>query len=97
MFNSIFAGGSLTAGSVLLVLGLLLFGDMGRDKRRARTRRRRIPEAELFLLALLGGAWGGWLGMGVFHHKTRHRAFSLGFPLLTLLQLAGLLYLFWRG
>ena len=81
----------------LLVLSLLLFLDMGRDKRRARTRRRRIPEAELFLLALLGGAWGGWLGLYAFRHKTRHPAFSLGFPLLALLQAAGLLYLLWRS
>ena len=81
----------------LLVLSLLLFLDMGRDKRRARTRRRRIPEAELFLLALLGGPWGGWLGLYAFRHKTRHPAFSLGFPLLALLQAAGLLYLLWRG
>ena len=81
----------------LLVLSLLLFLDMGRDKRRARTRRRRISEAELFLLALLGGAWGGWLGLYAFRHKTRHPAFSLGFPLLALLQAAGLLYLLWRG
>ena len=81
----------------LMVLSLLLFFDMGRDKHRARRRLRRIPEAELFLQAFLGGAWGGWLGMYVFRHKTRHPAFFLGFPLLALIQLAGLLILFRRG
>ena len=66
---------------------------MGADKRRARRGRWRISEKALFLPALLGGALGGVLGMQVFHHKTRHWYFSLGFPLLLLLQGAGLVWL----
>ena len=58
------------------------------DKRRARRGDRRIPEATLFLAALLGGALGGTLGMFLFRHKTRHTAFRVGFPLLTLIQAA---------
>lgn len=68
------------------VLAMLL---MLSDKRRARRGDRRIPEAALFLAALLGGALGGTLGMFLFRHKTRHLAFRIGFPLLSLLQ-AGL-------
>ena len=68
------------------ILALLL---MLSDKLRARGRKERIPEAALFLAALLGGALGGTLGMFLFRHKTRHLAFRIGFPLLTLLQ-AGL-------
>ena len=76
--------------------GLLLFLTMGSDKRRAQTGRRRTPEARLFLLAALGGALGGWLGMQVFRHKTRHWTFVIGFPLLSLLQLGFLIYLIVR-
>ena len=57
----------------------------------------RVPEKRLFFLALLGGACGGWLGMRVFRHKTRHRAFVWGFPLLSLAQLALCAYLLYRG
>ena len=78
-------------------MSLVLLITMGADKRFARTGHRRVPEKRLFLFALLGGAVGGLLGMYTFRHKTRHPAFSLGFPLLALLQAAGLLYLLWRG
>ena len=49
-------------------------------------KKRRVPEARLFLLALLGGALGGVLGMQVFRHKTQHMQFVVGFPLLALIQ-----------
>ena len=48
----------------------------------------RISERTLFVFALLGGAVGGTIGMFVFHHKTRHLAFRLCFPLLAAAQLA---------
>ena len=72
----------------VLVMSLLLFAVMGADKRRARGGARRVPEKRLFLLALLGGAFGGWLGMYVFHHKTKHWYFRWGFALLTAAQCA---------
>lgn len=77
----------------LVIMSLWLFAAMGADKRRAIKNARRIPEARLFLFAFLGGAMGGWLGMRVFRHKTRHWYFAYGFPLIALLQLAALLYL----
>ena len=77
----------------LLLMSLVLFACMGADKHRARRGAWRISEKTLFLPAFLGGACGGWLGMRVFHHKTKHRAFVWGFPLLSLLQLALCLWL----
>ncbi len=55
---------------------------MGIDKRKAKKHRRRIPERMLFLFPLLGGSIGGLVGMYVFHHKTRHWYFRIGFPLI---------------
>lgn len=77
----------------LLLINLTAFALMGSDKRRARRRQRRIPERTLFLPVLAGGALGGTAGMLLFRHKTRHWYFRTLFPLLMLLQLAGLLLL----
>ena len=73
--------------------GAIDFALMGVDKWKARRDAWRIPESTLWLFALLGGALGGALGMQVFRHKTRPRYFRFGFPLLTALQLALLLWL----
>lgn len=78
---------------LLALMSLVLFAVMAADKRRARRNMRRVPEARLFLLALLGGAAGGVLGMYVFHHKTKKPRFFLGFPLIALCQLAAMLWL----
>ena len=58
--------------------------------------KRRVPEKRLFLLALLGGGLGATAGMFVFHHKTRHWTFRLGFPAILLAQLALVLFLWLR-
>ncbi len=81
----------------IIVLGVLLFVLMGADKAKARSGRWRISEKTLFILALLGGACGGWLGMLVFRHKTRHWYFALGFPVLAMLQVALIVFLRARG
>ncbi|MEA4933664.1 MAG: DUF1294 domain-containing protein [Lawsonibacter sp.] len=79
----------------LLAVNLCAFVLMGVDKRRARRGAWRVSEKSLFLPALLGGAFGGVLGMGMFHHKTRHWYFRFGFPLLLLLQLVLEIWLVW--
>lgn len=76
-----------------LAASLVLCFLMGFDKKRAKQHRARINEFTLFAWALLGGAPGGWLGMRVFHHKTRHRYFRWGFPLLSLAWTGLLLWL----
>ena len=71
----------------LLLINLTAFAMMGVDKRRARLGRWRIPERTLFLAALLGGAAGGILGMRLFRHKTLHKRFAIGFPVIFAVQL----------
>ena len=41
-----------------------------------------IREAALLGLAVLGGSIGAWLGMKVWHHKTLHKKFRFGVPLI---------------
>ena len=61
------------------------------------TGRKAVPEARLFLLALLGGGIGGLLGMYAFRHKTRHLHFVIGFPLIAAVQILAALYLLRMG
>ena len=80
----------------LLVVNAAAYAAMGADKYSAAHRKRRIPERTLFLLALLGGSAGGILGMYGFRHKTLHRKFTLGFPMILLAESALLLWLYFR-
>ncbi|MBO4218501.1 MAG: DUF1294 domain-containing protein [Erysipelotrichaceae bacterium] len=66
------------------------------DKRKAVKGRWRISEKTLFLLALAGGSVGVLAGMKWFHHKTRHRLFTIGIPAIIVIQLA-LLYLYLKA
>lgn len=72
----------------LLTVNLIGFSLMGIDKQKARKRAFRIPEATLFLVALIGGSIGSIAGMYFFHHKTRHWYFVIGMPAILILQLA---------
>jgi uncharacterized membrane protein YsdA (DUF1294 family) len=59
----------------VLGIGLITFLTYGYDKLQAIRGGRRVPEAALLLLSLLGGALGGWPGMLVWRHKTNHASF----------------------
>ena len=65
---------------------------MSNDKSRARKREHRIPEKTLFITAWLGGALGMLLGMQIFRHKTKHRAFTVGIPMILLLHVGLIFY-----
>lgn len=75
------------AGAYLMVMNVLLFVLMGRDKAAARAGTRRTPETTLLALAVLGGSLGGLLGMVLFRHKSRKPAFRIGYPLILICQL----------
>ncbi len=66
---------------------------MGSDKKRAIRGEWRIKESTLWLVALLGGAIGGFIGMRVYRHKTKHTSFAFLFPLIACAQIVLLVYL----
>ncbi len=71
----------------VIVSNLIGFLLMGIDKLKAKRRRYRIPEKTLFLTAIFGGSIGVLIGMHLFRHKTLHRSFVLGIPMILILQL----------
>ena len=75
----------------LVVINVITFFMYGIDKWKAKRSKWRIREAVLLLLAILGGSIGAWLGMQVWHHKTNHRKFKYGIPLILIAQVILLL------
>ena len=64
----------------LVLVNVIAFTVFGADKAKARKQKWRVPEKTLFALALLGGSLGAFLGMHVFHHKTKHWYFRVFIP-----------------
>ncbi len=71
----------------LLAINIATFLTFGIDKWKAVNNRWRIREAALLGLAVLGGSIGAWLGMKVWHHKTLHKKFKYGIPLIIVVQI----------
>ena len=71
----------------LLIINAVGFILMLVDKIKAKKNLWRIPEATLFLVALIGGSIGSLLGMYTFRHKTKHVKFVLGMPLILAAQI----------
>lgn len=73
----------------LCVINAIAFLLYGLDKQKAKRHKWRIPEATLLGVAFLGGSIGAFLGMQVFHHKTRKAKFYIRVPLIFFLQVIG--------
>ena len=57
------------------------------DKYKAKKGSFRISEKALFILAVLGGSLSEYTTMRLIRHKTLHKRFMIGLPLIMLLQL----------
>lgn len=66
----------------LVIINALTFLFMLVDKIKARKNRWRIPEKTLLGLSAIGGSMGGYIGMQLFRHKTKHPPFSIGIPMM---------------
>lgn len=71
----------------LLIINAVGFLLMLIDKQKARRGRWRIPEATLMGVAAIGGSIGSLLGMYTVRHKTKHIKFTVGIPVILVLQL----------
>ncbi|WP_332629120.1 DUF1294 domain-containing protein [Halalkalibacter flavus] len=77
----------------ILFANTLAFVIMGIDKAKAKNRQRRVSERTLFLLALVGGSVGIYAGMKKFRHKTKHKSFAIGIPLMIVIQFTVLVFI----
>ena len=66
----------------LLAVNSLTFLLYGIDKYKAKKGRWRISEATLLTMAAIGGSIGAWAGMRTWHHKTMHKKFKYGIPVI---------------
>ena len=77
----------------LLAVNIATFFLYGIDKYKARKGRWRISEATLLMMAVIGGSIGAWAGMRLWHHKTMHKKFKYGIPIIIILQVTIAVYL----
>ncbi len=76
----------------LLSVNVVAFFMYGIDKWKAKKDKWRTSEATLMWLAVIGGSIGAWLGMKVWHHKTMHKKFRYGLPLIIIVQIALIIF-----
>ena len=77
----------------LLAVNITSFLSYGIDKYKAKKGQWRISEATLLTMAAIGGSIGAWAGMRLWHHKTMHKKFKYGIPVIIILQVALAVYL----
>ena len=77
----------------LLAVNIATFLLYGIDKYKAKKSKWRISEATLLTMAAIGGSIGAWAGMRLWHHKTMHKKFKYGIPIIIILQVALAVYL----
>ncbi len=77
----------------LIVINVVTFLVYGIEKWKAKQGSWRISEATLLILAVIGGSIGALLGMKVWRHKTMHKKFKYGLPLILIIQIILIGYL----
>ena len=77
----------------LFAINIVSFFLYGIDKYKAKKNKWRISEATLLMIAVIGGSIGAWVGMRLWHHKTMHKKFKYGIPLIIIMQIALVAYL----
>lgn len=71
-----------------VVINVITFILFGVDKAKAKSNAWRIPEKTLLGFSFFGGAFLGFLGMRIFHHKTKKPAFYISVPIFMILHIA---------
>ncbi len=63
------------------------------DKSNARRKKSRVSEKTLFALSVCGGALAMYITMRNIRHKTKHKRFMIGLPIIIFLQAAVILFI----
>jgi len=78
---------------IVNIVGLM---SMAIDKAKAIHNKWRIPEKTLFIIAMLGGSIGSIMGMQMFRHKTKHATFTIGMPVILIVQIVLVLVVYFK-
>lgn len=76
----------------LLTVNAIGFLLMTVDKYKAKKNLWRIPESTLMTVALIGGSIGSLVGMYTVRHKTKHLKFTVGIPVILVLQITSAIW-----
>ena len=79
-------------GIVILIIYLIIVNLLAvvltiSDKNRAKGGKWRISEKDLLIVSALGGSVAMYITMQKIRHKTQHKKFMIGIPVIFLLQL----------
>jgi uncharacterized membrane protein YsdA (DUF1294 family) len=71
------------------IIAINLYGIfvMYSDKKKSQKGKWRTPEKTIFTIAFAFGALGIFMGMRLFRHKTKHKKFVIGIPLILIVEL----------
>ena len=86
----LFIYGYLAAISLVAIFATII------DKRAAKRGSSRISERVLILVSALGGSAAMLMMMRLIRHKTKHIKFMVGIPVIIVLQIAAVLFIWWR-
>ncbi len=78
----------------LIIINILSFILYGIDKLKAIKKKERISEKTLILIGILGGSIGSLIGMNLFRHKTKKLKFIISLPLILIIHIIVVIYLF---
>ena len=76
-----------------LIINIIGFVMMYSDKQKAKKDQYRTREKSFFVVSLLLGGIGTYIGMYKFRHKTRHNLFTIGIPVMIIINIASIYYI----
>jgi len=82
-------------GIYLAVISLIAVILTFHDKRAAKRGARRISEATLLAVSAIGGSVAMLGVMRAIRHKTKHKRFMVGIPVMIILQIAVAVLIWW--
>lgn len=78
----------------IIIINIISFFIMLYDKKQAIYHNFRISEKTIFIVSLLLGGIGTYVGMYVFRHKTKHLKFTISIPIVIILNIISIFYIF---
>ena len=63
------------------------------DKQKAKKGTYRVSEKTIFIVSLLLGSIGVYVGIYTFRHKTKHLSFTVGIPITIIINIISVYYI----